>query len=207
VGGTANRARKPAPWHTPHQTTPGPVPDHGPVTGTAEGAIGDYEFIISTILAPLRACSPLPDVFLPLPMAGARTAYHPVLHAQAAAAESLLKKLFAELCACGSSRQSIGRAELRQLAESHLMPLRPTIMLLGDSITQRAFQAGQWGARRACPRRAVPNACSYADEVRPPFCSRCCLRPHSRHRAARLCAHTSSPLRAHYSTHRRIAAR
>jgi len=58
--------------------------------------------------------------------------------------ENWLVTVFNDLCTCGSHR----RPGFSFLARK-LQPVRPIIMLVGDSITQRAFLPGQWAGRLA----------------------------------------------------------
>ena len=60
--------------------------------------------------------------------------------------EQILSLLLGQ-CTCGQMGQMKGRA--LQLLAARFLAIRPTIVLFGDSFTQRAFMPGQWGARLA----------------------------------------------------------
>jgi lysophospholipase L1-like esterase len=51
-----------------------------------------------------------------------------------------------DICACGNARRKVPSFNF---FSKTLVTVRPKITLLGDSITQRAFLPGQWGARLA----------------------------------------------------------
>eukprot|EP00325_Prymnesiales_sp_UTEX-LB-985_P032763 CAMPEP_0174732620 /NCGR_PEP_ID=MMETSP1094-20130205/59732_1 /TAXON_ID=156173 /ORGANISM="Chrysochromulina brevifilum, Strain UTEX LB 985" /LENGTH=443 /DNA_ID=CAMNT_0015935161 /DNA_START=157 /DNA_END=1489 /DNA_ORIENTATION=+ len=59
--------------------------------------------------------------------------------------EHAISDLFEKLPLCGATRKAAGN--LKRLAKQlqPIRPVRPVIMLLGDSITQQAFLPGQWG--------------------------------------------------------------